>query len=94
VTTYKIAHLHEQGQDMIIVPLDSSFGSKSLSDQQEFIAALEFAANQAGLAGTAVAIWTSGRNVKFIAPTPWHPFFRSPNIWRLVISNLNKTLTF
>lgn len=94
MATFKIAHLHEQGQDMIIVPLDSSFGSKSSSDQQEFIAAFEFAAHQAGLAGTVVAIWLSGRNVKFIAPSPWHPFFRSPNIWRLVNGNLNKTLTF
>ncbi|NWE38613.1 hypothetical protein HX875_03960 [Pseudomonas yamanorum] len=94
MTTYKIAHLHEQGQDMIIVPLDGSFGSKSSSDQQEFLTAFEYAAHQAGLAGTAVTIWQSGRTVRFIAPSAWHPFFRSPNIWRLVTGNLNKTLTF
>ncbi len=29
----KVAHLREQGQDMIIVPLDRTFGSQSRHDQ-------------------------------------------------------------
>ncbi len=30
---YKIAHLREQGQDMIIIPLDNSFEHKTQHDQ-------------------------------------------------------------
>jgi hypothetical protein len=32
--TVKVVHLHEQGQDMIIVPLNSDFGNKASDDQQ------------------------------------------------------------
>jgi hypothetical protein len=38
---YDIAHIREQGQDMIIVPLESSFGSSTSSSQQQTIAALQ-----------------------------------------------------
>jgi hypothetical protein len=41
MTRLNVAHLRQQGQDMIIVPLESSFGSKSNSDQQAAIAELQ-----------------------------------------------------
>jgi hypothetical protein len=37
---FKIAHLREQRQDMIIVPLESSFGHKSDAAQQIAISEL------------------------------------------------------
>lgn len=37
---FKVAHLHEQGQDMIIVPLESSFGRRISQDQHAIIADL------------------------------------------------------
>jgi hypothetical protein len=33
----KIAHLCQQGQNMVIVPLDSSFGCKSQEEQAEAV---------------------------------------------------------
>ncbi|MBP2081653.1 hypothetical protein J3A69_000716 [Pseudomonas putida] len=90
---YKFAHVREQGQDMIIVPVDSSFGSRSSSDQQEFVAAFEAAVNAAGLAGHAVAIWKSGNRVGFVAPPKWHPLFKSPGIWNMVAANINREIT-
>lgn len=92
-TTFKIAHLREQGQDIIIVPLDRSFGLKTKQEQGETVEAIQACAMSAGLRGTVVPVWDSGGGrMAFIAPTPWHPFFRSLTL-RQVASNLNRTLT-
>lgn len=90
---FDVAHIREQGQDMIIIPLDSSFGRKTGNQQRDTEIALQQAATSAGLAGTVVLIWLEGNRVSFIAPRPWHAFFQSPGIWNLVMNNINKTLT-
>lgn len=87
--TFKIAHLRQQGQDMIIVPLESSFGNKSNDDQHAGIAKLQARARGAGLAGTIVPVWESGGRISFIAPTPWHPLFKSLSMVG-VMRNINK----
>jgi len=46
--SFKIAHLRQQGQDMIIVPLDPNFDSMSNGDQQDIIADLQAHARGAG----------------------------------------------
>jgi hypothetical protein len=74
---FRVAHVREQGVDLIIVPLASDFGQKGSSEQQEVIAELQIRARSAGLAGTVVPVWTSGGRSNFIAPTNWHRFFRS-----------------
>lgn len=89
---YRIAHLREQGQDMIIVPLDNSFDRKPQTEQEEIIDSLQMYARSAGLAGTVVPVWESGGRMMFIAPRPWHPFFQSLSL-RAVFANINKTLT-
>lgn len=89
---FKVAHLHEQGQDMIIVPLDSSFGRRITQDQNDIISDLQAHAHAAGLAGTVVPVWDNGGGrMAFVAPRPWHPFFKSINL-RLIAMNLNKEL--
>ena len=94
MATLDIAHIHEQGQDMIIAPLDSSFEYKSSQQQHAAVGQLQAAATSAGLRGKVVVVWqTSGGRMKFIAPPPWHPFFRSIDIhW--VMANLNRSLTW
>ncbi|MGJ0391901.1 MAG: hypothetical protein ACR650_03960 [Methylocystis sp.] len=87
----KVAHLHEQGQDMIIVPLDSSFGCKSGQEQSEAIGELQMRSTSAGLRGTVVPVWQSSGRMAFIAPRPWHPFFQSLSL-PMVYANLNKEL--
>ena len=89
---FKVAHIREQGIDLIIVPLDSSFGSKSSSDQNDTIAALERCAHAAGLAGTVVPVWRSGSSHRFICPSNWTPFFKSFS-WNSIMGNINKELT-
>ncbi len=88
-----IAHLHEQGQDMIIVPLDASFDRKSKAQQNDAIDEIQLAARSAGLAGTVVPVWSTSSGMRFIAPNSWHPFFRSINM-QFVLGNINRTLSW
>ncbi len=89
---FKIAHLREQGQNMIIVPLESSFEQKSDEDQRAAaIAELQVRARGAGLAGTVVPVWQSGGRMYSIAPAPWRSFFQSLSMQRVML-NINKEL--
>lgn len=90
---FDIAHLREQGQDTIMVPLDRNFGHKSAADQQAVVAELQSCARAAGLAGTVVPVWdTGGGRMAFIAPRQWHSFFASIDL-STVRRILNKRLT-
>ena len=55
--TLKVAHLRQQGVDLIIAPLDHNFGNKTRQDQQEIVAEIQVHSRQAGLAGTVVPVW-------------------------------------
>lgn len=92
MATLKIAHLREQGIDLIIVPLESGFGLKSSGEQSEIVESIQWCAHSAGLAGTVVPVWREGGGHRFIAPTNWHSFFKSFG-WNDIVANLNKELT-
>jgi hypothetical protein len=89
---FDVAHINEQGVNMIIIPLDPSFGSKSSSAQNSIIASLERCAHNAGLAGTVVPVWRNGSSHSFICPPNWTPFFKTFS-WNSIIANVNKELT-
>ena len=89
---FKIAHIKVQGIDLIIVPLNSSFGHKTQEDQQQAIAELHIHANTADLKGDIVPVWDSGGGqMAFIAPTNWHPYFKSISL-AIVWANVNREL--
>ncbi len=89
---YKAAHLREQGQNMVIIPLDSSFGQQTEQEQSQTIEELQMRSRAAGLAGTVVPVWDNGGGrMSFIAPRPWHPFFKSLNLF-LVQQRINKEI--
>jgi len=90
--TYEVAHLREQGQDMIIVPVTSSVGSKNNQQQNEIKNSLQLFAADAGLAGIVCLVWSSGNRFSFLAPSQLHVFFRSIDM-RFVAANINKRLT-
>lgn len=90
---FQVAHIHEQGVDIIVVFLDDSFDQKSNKEQQEAVGALQLCANAAGLKGTVVPVWTVGNSYRFIAPPNWHAFFRSENIYPTLVANINRELT-
>jgi hypothetical protein len=88
---FKIAHIREQGIDLIIVPLDSAFGRKPRHEQSEIIDSLQACATSAALAGTVVPVWQEGNGHRFIAPQNWHPYFESLS-WHDIVANINKEL--
>jgi len=92
--SFKVAHIRQQNIDLIIVPLQSSFGHKANSEQHEALEELQVRANSAGLAGTVVPVWDGGRGrMTFIAPQQWHPFFKSLNLSQ-VAANINKKISW
>lgn len=91
--SFKVAHLNHQGTDLIIVPLESSFGLKSNQDKQSVIADLQLHANAAGLKGTVVPVWAMGARMEFIAPPSWHPYFKSISL-AYVQANLNREISW
>ncbi|MGC2788114.1 MAG: hypothetical protein WA397_30630, partial [Roseiarcus sp.] len=82
-----------EGQDMVIVPLNSAFGSQSSDQQDAAISDLQRHSMAAGLRGTVVPVWESGGRFHFIAPRPWHSFFASLSM-RHVAANVNKELSW
>ena len=91
--SYKAAHLREQGQNMIIFPLESAFEHRSDADKSATRAALQRRANASGLAGSAVLFWESGGRTHFLGPGPWHPFLRGLSM-RSVLANVNKEISW
>jgi len=78
MTTYKIAHIHEQGQDLIIIPLNDQFDYTTTDEQKSELAAhLQRCSTSARLKGHVVLVWPVGTQMKFLAPTPWHSFVGS-----------------
>ncbi len=89
---FKISHIRQQGIDLIIVPVNSSFGYTNHIDQSRITQALQSAAMRAGLVGTVVPVWDAGSGrMGFLAPFAWHPFFRSINL-EFVARNMNREL--
>ena len=73
--TVKVAHIHERGIDLIIVPLESTFGRESPKDQDWAISELQMRSGAAGLSGAVVPVWDGGAGqMAFIAPQRWHAF--------------------
>jgi len=89
---FSVAHLHEQGADMIVVPLDDDFDLKLEAEKRQTTQTLQMYASSAGLRGTVVPVWRARNGaMSFIAPKPWHPFFGSLTM-SFVQANLNREL--
>jgi hypothetical protein len=77
---FKVAHVREQGVDLVVVPLDGGFDQKTQADQLAVTEELQMRSMAAGLRGTVVPVWPAGNRMKFIAPQGYHPFFRSVDL--------------
>lgn len=90
---FDVAHIRQQGQDIIIIPLDRAFGNRSDREQSEIYYALEMAVRTAGLRGRVVAVWNVGSGrMAFRAPQEWSRFCQSLS-WPFVARNINRTVT-
>lgn len=54
--SFKVAHIHEQGIDLIIIPLSSTFEYKLDSEKKQITYTLQRRANATGLRGTVVPV--------------------------------------
>lgn len=91
MNTLKCAQICEQGDDLIIVLLNSSFDNMSSQSQSEAQRSLQKYASEQGLAGTVVPVWLVEKGMRFRAPPKHHPFFKGLN-WEWVRDNLNETI--
>lgn len=89
---FQVAHIQHQGQQMIIVLLNSQFQYSSDAEQVETQNYLQRYATSAGLAGTVVLACNAGNRPLFIAPKNLHKFFNSIT-WADVVRNVNTELT-
>jgi len=93
MTTFDVAHIRQQGQNMIIVPMRTEFGRKTAGEQANIEAALASAAHSAALAGQVVTVWDNGGGrMAFRGPTQWRAFLASISL-RWVGANINKRIT-
>jgi hypothetical protein len=91
--TFQVAQLRRDGQDVIIVPVDRSFGKRTPAEQARIQEAFQRSAAGADMQGVVVPVWedASGR-MAFRAPPPWHEFFKSIDMV-YVATALNRTLS-
>lgn len=91
---FDIAHIKQQGIDLIIIPLDKSFGYKTLTEQNAITRELQMRASSAGLSGTAVPVWEgAGGKMKSLPPPNFRPFFESIDLY-FVVNNINRYLSW
>jgi len=91
--SFEVAHIQEQGQDMLLFPLDDSFEHKSSAEKNSIVVQLQMRANRAGLAGRAVAVWERGSETRFLGPQPWRAFFQSIDMG-FVLVNVNREISW
>ena len=91
--TFQVAHLQRDGQDLIIVPVDRTFGSRSSSEQARIQEAFQRSAAASSIPGLVVPVWEDATGkMAFRAPPPLHDFFRSIDMV-YVATALNKSLS-
>jgi hypothetical protein len=91
--TFQVAHLRRDGQDVIIVPVDRSFGKRSPPEQARIQEAFQRSAAAAAMPGIIVPVWedATGR-MAFRAPPTWQEFFKSIDMV-YVATALNRSLS-
>ena len=90
---FSVAHLREQGQDMLLFPLDSAFHQRTDEQQSAVVHQLETRAHSAGLAGGAVVVWEHGGRGYFRGPRQWHTFLRGISL-RWVMAQVNREISW
>lgn len=90
--SYQVAHLNHEGRDVIIVPLDQSYGRQTPTEREFFRSECQKQVQAHGLSGTIVPVWDAGGDrMAVFAPTEWQAFFE-PLTMKDVVRNLNRVL--
>lgn len=88
---FKIAHIKQNGVNVIILPLAPHFGTLTLEEKDSVVTAFQKSAAEALLNGTVVPVWDNAGKMHFIAPSLWHGFFGTLSL-KTVRANLNREL--
>jgi hypothetical protein len=92
--TFHLAHIKEQGVELMIIPLAQAFRHKTGADRSAILSELQRRATAAGLSGRVVPVWDSGGGqMSFLAPRNWRPFFQNISL-SYVYQHLNRTLSW
>jgi hypothetical protein len=91
--TFQVAHLRQDGHDVIIVPVDPSFGKRSPAEQSRIQEAFQRSAAASDMPGVVVPVWeeANGR-MAFRAPPPLHEFLKRIDMV-YVATALNRSLS-
>ena len=84
---FDVAHIREQGQDLIIVFVSDQVRYMSDQDRAGLSAALTLCSHSAGLAGAVVLVWPGG----FYSDRRFHAYFESIS-FDLLTANINTNL--
>jgi hypothetical protein len=89
-TTFNIAHINEQGVNVVVVFVNPAVAYKPAEEQNLIAAQLQSCAQAANLAGNIAMVWPGG----FWAPLNQHAFFRSSGgSYAQLQLRINKRLT-
>jgi hypothetical protein len=90
MTTFEIAHINEQGVNVVVVFVDPAVAHKTAADQNAIAGGLQLCARSANLAGNIAMVWPGG----FWAQPNQHAFFESPGgSYQALQARINKTLS-
>lgn len=91
--TFQVAHLRHGDQDMVIVPVDRTFGKRSPTEQARIQEAFQRSASAANLPGVVVLVWEDSRGkMAHRAPPTLNDFLKSIDMV-YVATALNRTLS-
>jgi len=94
MTAFDIAYISEEEdeEDLILIPLNPTFGEKTPAEQREFIETMQACAARAELEGIVIPVWQDDKNImNFIAPDHLHPFLNGIS-YNYVLVNVNRKL--
>ena len=91
--TFQVACLQHDGLDLIIVPVDRSFGKRSATEQARIQEALQRSAAAENLTGVVVPVWEGANGqMDFRAPATLRDFLKSIDMV-YVATALNRNLS-
>jgi len=91
--TFQVACLQHDGLDLIIVPVDRSFGKRSATEQARIQEAFQRSAAAENLTGVVVPVWEGANGqMDFRAPATLRDFLKSIDMV-YVATALNRNLS-
>jgi len=89
---YKVAHIREQGKDVIIIPISNINNNLTNEKLNEIRRVFQTQAIKTKLSGEVCLVWEFNKQLFSLAPSQWKAFCANLNM-RIVKQYINKELT-